>query len=221
MTWGLATHGIWCHARTYPTHCKYCGEAVFYFTCDCGCKVFFDDLGPPWPEHRCLQYLVAQYGKEIVEHGMAVMMMTPGVEVGRKIGQEYAQRVQRELDRGERMPEIQRCDPYDGALPQEEGIVRELVPSVDMFKRFNIPKDSAFGVSLLGPLARGKYAQVTIHTGALAGEDPCSFTFFVSAELVKRAGIVRGDFVTCRLRGLTIPGREVVWLCEKLTGPFG
>ena len=51
-----ATHGSWCNTVTEPRDCRYCRSRVFYFTCDCGCKVFFEDLGPPWNKHDCPEY---------------------------------------------------------------------------------------------------------------------------------------------------------------------
>lgn len=55
-------HGQNCKTKTYPMTCKYCGQKVFYFSCTCGSKVFFDDLGKPWPQHRCAEYRQAQLG---------------------------------------------------------------------------------------------------------------------------------------------------------------
>ena len=43
--------------RTYPTHCRYCGKDVFYHENEYGSRVFFEDLGKPWPKHRCREYL--------------------------------------------------------------------------------------------------------------------------------------------------------------------
>ena len=40
-----------CNAKTIPMTCKFCGEEVFYFSCDHGAKVFFEELGPPWTRH--------------------------------------------------------------------------------------------------------------------------------------------------------------------------
>ena len=49
-----ATHRAWCHTKTRgPWRCQDCGEDVFYFTCDCGCKVFFEGSGYPWTQHEC------------------------------------------------------------------------------------------------------------------------------------------------------------------------
>lgn len=33
--------------------CPICGTPVFYYESDNGSKVFFDELGPPWPKHPC------------------------------------------------------------------------------------------------------------------------------------------------------------------------
>lgn len=42
-----------CVSKTFPIRCKICGKEVFYYSCTCGSKVFFDELGPPWPKHNC------------------------------------------------------------------------------------------------------------------------------------------------------------------------
>lgn len=35
-----------------PTHCPICGEQVYFVQYNGG-KVWFDELGPPWPKHSC------------------------------------------------------------------------------------------------------------------------------------------------------------------------
>ncbi len=47
------THGYWCNTRTFPINCRDCKAGVYFFMCDCGSRVFFDDLGYPWPIHDC------------------------------------------------------------------------------------------------------------------------------------------------------------------------
>ncbi|WP_339747728.1 hypothetical protein [uncultured Rubinisphaera sp.] len=34
--------------------CPVCGENVFYYQNEHGSRVFFDELGPPWPKHPCM-----------------------------------------------------------------------------------------------------------------------------------------------------------------------
>jgi len=44
---------------TYPSyvnpnaHCPVCGAEVFFYQSPYGGRVFFDELGPPWPKHPC------------------------------------------------------------------------------------------------------------------------------------------------------------------------
>ena len=42
---------------TYETHCRYCGKDAVYYEKEHGSgrtsKVFFEDLGGPWPKHFC------------------------------------------------------------------------------------------------------------------------------------------------------------------------
>lgn len=47
---------------TYPSYvnpnarCPECGVAVFFYQSPYGGRVFFDDLGPPWPKHPCTDH---------------------------------------------------------------------------------------------------------------------------------------------------------------------
>jgi hypothetical protein len=41
-------------SRTTPNaNCPECGAKVFYYENEHGSRVFFDELGPPWPKHPC------------------------------------------------------------------------------------------------------------------------------------------------------------------------
>lgn len=33
--------------------CPVCGQGVYYYQNELGSRVFFDELGPPWPKHSC------------------------------------------------------------------------------------------------------------------------------------------------------------------------
>ena len=40
----------------YETRCPHCGSHVYYYTSEHDSKVFFDDVGYPWPKHECTNY---------------------------------------------------------------------------------------------------------------------------------------------------------------------
>lgn len=37
--------------------CPVCGSAVYFYQSDDGSRVYFDELGPPWPKHSCTNQL--------------------------------------------------------------------------------------------------------------------------------------------------------------------
>lgn len=41
------------YSYTIPIPCPVCGDAVFLYRSKDGGRVFFDELGPPWPKHPC------------------------------------------------------------------------------------------------------------------------------------------------------------------------
>jgi hypothetical protein len=59
--YGEPPHGLWCNTQIKPTRCKDCLAKVFYFSCDHGSKVLFDQLGEPWPKHQCTGYVLDSY----------------------------------------------------------------------------------------------------------------------------------------------------------------
>lgn len=48
--------------------CPVCREPVFFYQSENGGRVFFDDLGPPWPKHRCTDS--SSYPKQITSHSI-------------------------------------------------------------------------------------------------------------------------------------------------------
>ena len=49
----IPTHSINCYTKAYQTTCQDCNQSIWFFSCTCGSKVFFDDLGSPWTIHIC------------------------------------------------------------------------------------------------------------------------------------------------------------------------
>lgn len=117
---------------------------MYFFTCDHGCKVFFDHLGVPWPQHQCLEYLTATYGREVVERGMEVMMTTPSID--RTYAQKVQQTYQREAQQSDSVKRrgVIRRDPSHGAYEEVIGIVQEVIHEVNAFKRAKIDNTPFF-----------------------------------------------------------------------------
>lgn len=209
-----ATHGRWCEAKTYPAQCRYCGRPVLYFTCNCRSKVFFDELGWPWPEHRCLGYLIAQYGKTFIESALAHQVMRGGARVRHRIDHRYGNRVRHHIASGAE-DRITRCDPMPGARVEETGVVREIISEVDVFAKLRVP-NTAIGRALLGSLAREAHYQLTLHVYTADPGQVLSYTFFAPAWIVDRLSLSRGGLLTFEIISHAVPGRAAVWMAPDL-----
>jgi hypothetical protein len=203
----IAIHGRWCGAKTFPTVCRYCLSSVFYFECDCGCKVFFDDLGSPWPLHRCPEYLDAS---------------ADPVGIEREYASTVATNYQRQIERPEAHA-IVRCDPNNKAPVEDLGIIREVIPEIDIAAKCGIIRSDSVGMGFLGKLATGMYGQITIHAGDLSTEDTKSYTFYIESRLIQKLGLARRQLVFVRLAVMTLPTKQgdirFAWVCNDIYHP--
>jgi hypothetical protein len=108
-------------AKTYPTKCRDCGEAIFFHTNGYGDVVFFDDLGAPWPIHGCYEahpggrpttdrtayraFMVSVYGRPFKPR------MSKGVPTRGFSGRELSRKQPVQSNIPERPLDIARCDP--------------------------------------------------------------------------------------------------------------
>ena len=225
------THGWWCNTRTFPTICKYCRGDVFYFSCDCGSKLFFDSLGYPWPIHRCAAYepspTLSRLGQEDLSGSILSYLSDNDAEqlsqfIDQHIERDYVARIQtaqaREKRGSKKTSWIVRQDPYHNCKTAERGIITELMPDADILKKAGV-KAGSVGARALGQFVEKKLAQITIHTGALAEDESenCSFTFFAETSIVRRLKLVKGRVVIAQLRGIATLIKHPVWVCEQLT----
>lgn len=57
MPWGIPPIRASYESYTIPNaRCPVCGELIFFYQSPDGGRVFFDELGPPWPKHPCTDH---------------------------------------------------------------------------------------------------------------------------------------------------------------------
>ena len=79
-----AVHGPRCNSVTWPTKCRDCNERVFFFRCDCGSGVFFDELGGSWPLHDCDTSWTRNLKRWKDDSGGINVEIAPGITVRRE-----------------------------------------------------------------------------------------------------------------------------------------
>ncbi|VVN14961.1 hypothetical protein PS647_04049 [Pseudomonas fluorescens] len=66
LIWRKDRHPAFDTYTTPNAKCPVCGESVFFYQSPYGGRVFFDELGPPWPKHPCTDNYFAPTNKASV-----------------------------------------------------------------------------------------------------------------------------------------------------------
>jgi hypothetical protein len=61
---------------TPNAECPICGDLVFFYQNASGSRVFFDELGPPWPKHPCIDAVSAPAVRSTAEQPVARLTET-------------------------------------------------------------------------------------------------------------------------------------------------
>jgi len=230
-----AVHGWWCNSKTIPMTCKYCGDQIFWLSCDCGSSVLFDELGWPWPQHQCAglapKPTLSRLGPDDLSGSILSRLDGDKADaiarlIEANIERDYVEAIKKAAKGTKRRQRqsswVTRQDPYHNLETTERGIITEINRDANISKKAGVNAGSV-GVSLLGQFANVPVVQITIHTGALAEAEAenCSFTFFVAESAIEKLKVFRGCLVVAKLRGIVISSRHPIWVCEELADLHG
>lgn len=211
------THGPWCNARTWPTLCPRCKTAVFYFSCDCGSGVFFAALGAPWPVHDCdtdfarnLTRTKGTDGGITVRISEDVTVRRPPLETGRgfDIDRKTLEKAKKQKD----FPIVAVKPEKGSGMVSVTGILREKTQQADPFKLF-IESRTTMAEAFLGPLAKGKWGRITIHTPSAEKDLLLSYTIWVKSGDLGSSANRKGITVSADIKPHPLPDQESVWVC--------
>jgi len=172
----VPTHREDCETQIWRTRCPDCGEIVYFFSCTCGSKVFFDLNQPPWNPHedRCIPYLI-RYLREVKQLSPTHI---------REMIEQYSRSRDIPIPPDINKQIIALENKYRGKvivldiLPGDEdffviGQIMSVNLQVNFFKRLNY-LDNRMGRAFLGKLVAESYVEILIR------EDPDEETCFSS-----------------------------------------
>ena len=214
-------HGFWCDSKTFPTKCSHCKEAVYYFSCNCGSRVFFDQLGPPWPIHDCDTSWTRNLKRTFGPNGQISVELVDGVSVirsfqGFDVDAAFlvkAKKADEELQRPANH-HIRRVDPPKTGVKQLIGVLRELHAKVDAKKALDLP-DTDIALAFLGQRWAKPVGRITVHGDAPNNDGLESYTTWIPSSYIVARGIERGIAVQLTLASVPIPNSKYVWFCEE------
>ena len=216
-------HGVNCRTHTFPTKCNHCGDDVYFFSCTCGSRVFFDKLGWPWPEHDCafsrsdLQWAKGRSREKLADGGVRVKI-SEGVTATRRgvqqrrpwnIDSEVEVTAKREIQMRQRNP-IEYVPPGADWAVEITGVLRELKSRVDVYQRLGLPRN-AMTKGFLGELGNGEWGRVTIHE---LKSTIYSYTAWIPASLLPSGRLRTGATVSVTLQRFDIADKAREWVCS-------
>lgn len=222
-----AVHGYWCNANTIPLTCRDCGDRIFFFQCNCGCRVLFDYLGPPWPQHRCGDDLPdPTHNPTDADIYRAMQGVTESVRskdydllpgMKRFSGSIDASIVDRVGRSESKTRDIMRIEPM-GRPEKHIGVVAQM-GAVSITDRYGIAPDSPVARQAAEILGGLTVAQMTIHVDEIAidpdAEDILSYTIWVNSQGLPKS-LAEGAIVSVAIRPVTIFGIGDKWVADKL-----
>jgi len=205
------------HSRTIKTRCPYCGAEVYFYTNEYGSKVFFDELGPPWPVHSCPEYEAHVASAQTVT-GPVGRFVPVGDELLHE--SEYTARMLAGASKRQHWkPPIVAVQPKEGLAVSDFGVLREIIPEVNMFKRLGLRKETVASHKIFGPLLEADWAQVSIHVDDLAEDEIESYTMLVERAKLTPVDPKRGCILAFTAEAINVPFRNPIWVCKEIARP--
>lgn len=199
--------------------CQFCNEKVYFFSCTCGSKVFFDLPNPPWYPHerKCYRYLI-WYLQEIentpifeIRSLIEKYSDETGITISHDV-RDYLNQIEQQYRRSK--PKIVTIEPQN-----EELIIIGLVVSINLqvnfSKRLKFP-DNQFGRAFLGQLSNLSCVEVKIRQQTDNANRFNEYSVFLPTKLYNQEPFRINSHIFTIIKPHEIVGREKIWLCTEV-----
>ena len=211
-------HGPWCNTVTFKTKCPGCRDSVFFFRCDCGSRVFFDELGSPWPIHDCDTSWTRKLQRTTDTTGKITVALSEGITVSRdpdSFGIDSSI-----IDRVHQAEKVHQPDPFVAVEPEDNaacsvvGVLREITRNACPFKKYLL-EETAIGRAMLGSLGKQKMGRITVHVPLTTKAQAKSFTLWIPTTLIEDSRIICGLAVSLTVKSVGIPQHGYAWFSDE------
>lgn len=213
----VPNHHPGCSTTMWNTRCPDCRKPVYFFSCSCGSRLFFDVPGAPWTPHedRCVHYMARRleadgWSAEEAER----RLLDYAAQNCLQVPDELLTSV-RERGKLERAHTV-----YVARLGERREIAASVMAAdmrVNLFRCFNLPEDAPMSRGLLGGLGRAFHGRVRLREDEKDVRGvTAEFTALIRTELLKEEGLRQGHRVIAVLDVHAVPGRDPVWVVSDL-----
>lgn len=212
-------HGTWCNAVTWSTKCPRCNASVFFFQCDHGSKVFFDELGEPWPIHDCDTAWAKSLQRSQDDNGVTVEI-SDGITIRRpsedfSVHRNIIQKAKERKSKPHTDPIIAVKPEGNSGLVTIIGVLREKTVNADPEKFLKIDGSPTMVTSALGVLGKDKWYKLTVHEPSASKNIQHSYTFWAKSSQANISENSKGVTVLAEIEPFEVLGAGIVWLCTQ------
>lgn len=207
-------HSDECSTKTFPCNCPDCSKQVYFLSCTCGSKVFFNELGHPWTEHKCVQRRI----RESIELMQDSDNKTSDeiykfIETnGGYIPTEYLDYIQNIL--GKRNFDFSVVEiPFDPSIISVTGRIMNINSDINFYKKIGARKEDDMATKLLGELVKEIFCEVTLRENPNNTNQSKQFTLYASKRFIKQYFLNRGNHIAVEIR----PAKSTLncWVCVQ------
>lgn len=211
----VPTHRADCQTMIWKTTCPDCKKQVWYFSCTCGSRVFFDNKGYPWPLHQdsCPIYnirLMIQDGIPVAQIRLLLVS-----EARARVAQ-IPNDIRDYLDANDTSSKIL----VENKLPSEEpcqavGIVRE-INKINFFKRFGLDPNPIIR-KILGKLVTEPYTEIIIREKQVGNQRIVQqWSFVIPSREIEAYNLRVGMTIDASLGAQSILDEDAVWVAVSI-----
>jgi len=196
----IPTHSNSCYTKTFPWNCPDCKEKVYYLSCTCGSKVFFNSLGDPWPEHKCRKYKIRRAIEMVqdIKHLTSDEVFKIIEDSGDVIPDEYVEFIDKLLANRKIEPKLIHIE-FDPRIDQIMGKVMGINSNINFYRKFNV-KQSDIAKQMLKELSIEPFSEITLRANSNETGIINEYKVYLTNKIIKNNTIQQNQFIALQLR---------------------
>jgi hypothetical protein len=210
----IPTHDITCITKSYQMPCPACKEQVWFFSCSCGSKTFFNELGYPWEQHTCRKHFLEMQIKLIKDldrlSDLEVYDIIATIEKksGRTLNADTEEMLADILGKRKFPLSVTTCEPDKDS--EFSGKVMQVNTSINIFKKLGYDPEKPFAVKLLGKLTEIKWAQIIVRSNPDKRNKCLEYEIYMTQEYLKKYQLRQGNVIAGILNVVKHP-KGLIW----------
>ena len=206
----IPSHNLSCLTKAVRFNCQDCNRPVWYFKCSCGSKIFFDDLGWPWPLHHCKNYEIRESIELIksieryTDEEIYLLIESYQKKHSLQLSDEIFEIIEYVIGKRKFKFSTTEVD-CTSDIDFISGQIMEINRSINFYKKFHLDKSSIFSMGLLSILSKDDFDELIIRENPDKKNHSNQYRIFIEHKKLKSTQIKIGNKILATVSIIDIP----------------